>query len=159
MAVVCFELANSFNGESKYNYSILACFFIMLLLSIPLLRFYFKVRKDVKGNNIETVTIKVKDICEDKEFNFRNNGGVVIGKGKYRIIDENDNIYLCSSSNKKNTFLDTCDLNFSIDVVVLKNSRLLLSMKINKFKTLRQSREQAHNIRELKKHFSHYIDE
>ena len=157
--VVSLVASIAFNGASEFFWVIPVSFIVIYLLSIPLLILYGKVRKDIKDNNIDQITIQTFTIDHDKIFNFKNQGGATIGKTKYRIIDENNNLYLVSTSNDKDLFMGFYpDSSFSLEITVLKKSRLVLGIKIlENTKTIKESREQRHNINHFKKIFNHYF--
>ena len=116
-------------------------------------------RKDLKYNNIDKLTIKILKFEQDDAFGFKHRGGATVGKRKYRIIDENGNYYLLSTANDKDMFLIfQPDLSFSVEVEVLNKSRLVLSMKLTEEpKKKKVSRKQDYNIAQFKKVFSHYL--
>lgn len=121
----------AFIGINEFFWIIPVSFIVIYLFSAPLFMLYRKVKKDIKECNIEQITICSFTINHDKSFNFKNSGGTTIGKNKYRIIDENNNFYLISASNDKGLFMDFhSNPSFSLEVKVLKNSRLVLQMRI-----------------------------
>jgi len=134
-------------------------FLVIYCSSFPLLILYCKVRKDLKYNNIEKLTIKILKIEQDNKFVFKNRGGAIVGKRKHRIIDENGNYYLLSAENDKDMFLMFHPDNpFSVEVEVLSKSRLVLSMKlIEEPKTKKVDRKHNYNISHFKKIFPHYL--
>lgn len=149
----------AFKGVSKFFWVVPALFIVMYLSSIRHLILYSKARKDIKDNNIDRITIQTFTVELDKSFNFKNRGGVTIGKGKYRIIDENNNLYLISASNDNGLFMGFYPSPaFSLKMVVLKQSRLVLQMEmLENAKSIKESREQRHNIKHFKETFSHYF--
>lgn len=155
--VVSLMASIAFNGASEFLWVIPVSFIVIYFLSIPLFILYGKVRKDIKDNNIDQITIRTFTINHDKNFNFKNRGGTTIGKTKYRIIDENNNLYLVSTSNDNELFM-CFHPNFSLEVIVLKKSRLVLQMRIiENTQTFKEAREQNHNIKHFKKIFNHYL--
>ena len=135
-------------------------FLIILCFSFRLFLLYCKVKKDLKYNNIETLTIRIVDIRQDNTLGFVNNGGANIGKRKYRIIDENDNYYLLSASNDRELPFVFCPDSpaFFVEIVFLKSSRLALGIKIiDQSKMSKEAREQKNNLLQFKKVFSHYF--
>ncbi len=148
-----------FNEINHVTWIIPVCFIIIYLLGMPFLFLYLKVRTDLKKANTEKLIIIIKEIKDDRKFNFKNRGGATIGKNKYTIIDEADNLYLLSASNDKDFFTGFYPIpNFSLEIEYLKNSRLVLHMRIiENSKTIRESREQQHNIRHFKKVFIQYF--
>ncbi len=155
VAVVAFGNANGFIWIIPVMFLIILC----LCLPFPLLILYCKVRKDLKHNNIDKLTVKIAEIQQYDKFEFKNRVGATVGKRKYRIIDENDNYYLLSTANDKDMFLIFHpDLSFSVEVEVLNKSRLVLSMKLmEEPKTKKAARKQNYNIARFKKVFSHYF--
>jgi len=149
----------AFNGVTEFFWIVPVSFIVIYLFSIPLFMLYGKAKKDIKDRNIEKIIIRTFTIDYDKNFNFENNGGATIGKTKYRIIDENNNLYLVSTSNDKDLFMGFYpDSSFSLEITVLKKSRLVLGIKIlENAKTIKESREQRHNINHFKKIFNHYF--
>lgn len=149
----------AFNGINKFFWIIPFSFIVIYLFSTPLLMLYCRVKNDIKENNIDQITIRIFDISNDKKFNFKNKGGATIGKHKYRIIDENNNVYLVTTSNDKDLFMGFYpNPTFSLEIIVLRKSRLVLQMKIiENAKSIKESREQQHNIKHLKKIFNHYF--
>ena len=149
----------AFNGVTEFFWVVPVSFIVIYLFSIPLFMLYGKAKKDIKDRNIEQIIIQTFTINHDKNFNFKNRGGATIGKNKYRIIDENNNFYLISASNDKDLFADFHpNPSFSLEVIVLKQSRLVLQMRIiEKTQTIKESREQHHSIKHFKKTFSHYF--
>ena len=106
-------------------------FLIIYSLSYRFLILHCKVRKDLKYNDVDKLSIKILKVEKEDKFTFKSQGGAALGKRKYRIIDENGNCYLLSSANSKDTFIMfDPDPAFSLQIEVLKKSRLVLSMKI-----------------------------
>lgn len=156
--IVSFVATIVFNGANKFIWAIPAMFLFVYFLFIPLLILYCKVSKDLKAGDIEKLTIKISEIQFDYRFPFKNRVGAALGRIKYRIIDENNNIYLLSASNDKGIFTMVQPLP-DIEIEVLKKSRLVLSMRIiGTPKTIKKTRKlQKHNIEHFKKTFSHYF--
>ncbi|MGN0359007.1 MAG: hypothetical protein ACI4E0_14555 [Blautia sp.] len=157
--VVSFASFVIFNGVNPFIWIIPVCFVIIYLLCIPFLFLYLKVKKDIKECNIEKLSIRIKEIKDDKNFNFKNRGGAAVGKHKYKIIDEANNDYLISASNDKDFFIGFYPApNFALEIEYLKKSRLVLRMNIiDGSKTDKGAREQQDNIKHFKKTFSHYF--
>ena len=147
------------NGINKLIYLILVAFLVIYLLSAPLLILYCKAHKDIKTGNKETLTIKISEIQYDNRHNFKNKGGATVGRVRYRIVDENQKIYLISTSNDKNIFMMFhSQPTFSVEVEVLRESRLVLNMRIiEDFKTIKEARNQQRNITHFRRAFSHYF--
>ena len=137
----------------------IVAFLIIYSLSTPLLMLYFKARKDIKTGNIETISIKISEIRYDNRLNFENKSGATVGKTKYQIVDDNQNIYLVSTANDKDSFMMfQPQPTFSVELVYLAKSRLVISMRIiENFKTVREVQKQRHNIMRFKKVFRHYF--
>ena len=149
-----------FNPANKFIWIIPIVFIIIYLTTIKLFVLYCKVRKDIKENNIETLTVKISEFKDDNNYNFITRGGTTVGKNKYKIIDENNNFYLLSEANKKSNkkliFMDfRSNPNFYLEIEFLKKSRLVLSMKLAE--DIRTNKEQQHNMYYFKKLFSHYF--
>lgn len=138
---------------------ILVLFLVIYCLSFPLLILYCKAKKDLKYNNIDKLTIKIHQIEQDDKFVFKNWGGVTVGKQKYRIIDENGNYYLLSTANDKDMFIMfTTDPTFSLEIEVLKKSRLVLRMKlIDEPKTKKETKHRKNSIKRFTDIFGHYF--
>ena len=134
-------------------------FLVIYCLSFPLLILYCKARKDLKYNNIDKLTIKILKIEQDDKFGFINRGGATVGKKKYRIIDENGNYYLLSTANDINMFIVfNPDLTFSLEIEVLKKSRLVLRMKlIDEPKAKKETKHRKNSIERFTDIFSHYL--
>ena len=155
--IVLFVAYIAFNGANKCIWLIPVLFLVINLLPTPLLVLFCKVKKDLRANNIEKLSIKISAIQHDNSFTFKNRGGATVGMQKYRVVDENNNIYLLSTSNDKDTFLHTHPT-FYLEIEVLKKSRLVLSMKIiENSKSIKESRKQRESIKQFKKAFSHYF--
>ncbi len=148
-----------FNRTNKFIWLIPVLFLVIYLLSIRLLTLYFRARKDLKADNIEKLTIQIATIQYDNYFNFKSKGGGMVGAIKYRIVDENHNIYLLSASKTKDNLLFFHPHpTFSLEILVLKKSRLVLSMKIiENTKTTIEARKQQRNIKRFKEVFCHYF--
>lgn len=159
LLIVSFVAAVIFSGANEFVWLIPVLFLVIYLLTVPLLILYYKVSKDIKAGDIEKLTIKILEIQYDDRFTFKNRGGATAGRIKYKIIDENHNEYLLSTSNNKDMFIMFYPHPaFDIEIEVLKKSRLVLSMKIiENFKTTKEAREQQRNIKGFQKVFSHYF--
>ena len=157
--VVSFVAAVVFNEANKFIWLIPVLFLIIYLLSTPLLILFCKAINDLRADDIEKITIKTFAIRHDDSFTFKNRGGATVGMQKYRIIDENNNIYLLSTSNDKDNFMVLhTQPTFCLEIEVLKKSRLVLSMKIiENSKTIKETRKQQDNIKQFKKAFSRYF--
>lgn len=156
--IVSFIAAVAFNGANKFIWLIPVLFLVIYLLATPLLILFCKAIKDLRADNIEKLTIKTFAIRHDDSFTFKNRGGATVGMQKYRIIDDNNNIYLLSTSNDKDNFMVLhTQPTFYLEIEVLKKSRLVLRMKIiENTKTIKETRKQD-NIKQFKKAFSHYF--
>jgi hypothetical protein len=117
------------------------------------------VHKDIKTSNIETIAIKISEIRYDNHVNFTNKGGATVGRTKYQIVDDKQNIYLVSAANDKDSFMTfQPQPTFSVELVYLEKSRLVISMRIiENFKTVREAQKQRQNIMRFKKVFRHYF--
>ena len=157
--IVSFVATVAFNGVNKFMWLIPVLFLVIYLLSTPLLVLFYKVKKDLRADNIEKLAIKISAIQHDNSFTFKNRGGATVGMQKYRIVDENNNIYLLSTTNDKDTFVVLhTQPTFYLEIEVLKKSRLVLSMKIiENSKAIKESRKQQESIKQFKKAFSHYF--
>ncbi len=157
--VVATVVTMAFNGMNQFLWILPVAFLAIYLMSMPLLLLYCKVRKDIKENNIEKQIIRILEIQCDHRFNFENKGGATIGKTKYRLVDEEHNVYLLSASNDRDMFIasHSCP-DFSLEVEVLKKSRLVLHMKIvESADTGKKVCKQQNNIVKFKKIFGHYF--
>lgn len=137
-----------------------ASFVIIFSFSFRLLVLYCKAKKDLKDNNTETLTVRITTIQQDNTLGFKNRGGATVGKRKYRLIDENDNYYLLSTASEKEMFYAFYPnhLDFSVEILFLKRTRLVLRMKIvDTSKTNKEAGEQKNNITQFKKVFGHYF--
>ena len=157
--VVSFAAAVVFNGTNKFIWLIPVLFLTIYLLATPLLILFCKAINDLRADDIEKITIKAFAIRHDDSFTFKNRGGATVGMQKYRIVDENNNIYLLSTSNDKDNFMVLyTQPTFYLEIEVLKKSRLVLSMKIiENSKTIKETRKQQDNIKQFKKAFSRYF--
>lgn len=146
-------------GIDKFFWIIPVAFLMIYLMTTPLLILYCKVCKDIKVGNIEKITVKNWEIQFDDKTSFKNNGGATVGKQKYRIVDENDNIYLLSTANDKDMFfMFAPQPTFYVEIEFLKKSRLVLKMRIiEDYKTIKEAREQKQNIQQFRKVFRHYF--
>ena len=149
----------AFDNTNGFIWIIPVLFLVICCLSFPLLILYCKARKDLKYNNIDKLTIKILKIEQDDKFGFKNRGGATAGKKKYRIIDENGNYYLLSTANDKDMFIMfNPDPTFSIEIEVLKKSRLVLRMKlINEPKVKKETKHQKNSIKHFADIFGHYL--
>jgi hypothetical protein len=153
-AVICSGNANGF------IWIVPASFVIIFSFSFRLLVLYCKAKKDLKDNNVETLTVRITKIQQDNTLGFKNRGGATVGKRKYKLIDENDNYYLLSTASDKEMFYAFYPNPpaFSIEIVFLKRSRLVLRMKIiDASKANKEAGEQKNKITQFKKVFSHYF--
>ena len=150
----------AFGNARGFIWIIPVLFLVIYCFSLPLLILYCKAKKDIKNRNIEQITIKTFKIEQDNAFGFKNRGGAAVGKRKYRIIDENGNYYLLSTTNEKDMFfMFHINPSFSIEIEFLKISRLVLHMKIidepqtnNKVRTKKY--DTASDFRKI---FNHYL--
>ena len=156
VSTICFI---AFNGINQYIWAIPACFLMIYSLSVPLLIRYCKVRKDIKTANIESSIITPLEIQYDDKFTFKNRGGATVGSQKYRIVDENHNVYLLSTQREKGKFyIFLTQPTFRVEIKYLKKSRLILKMRIMEdFKTILEAREEKENIRNFRNAFRHYF--
>ncbi|MBE6977832.1 MAG: hypothetical protein E7438_04235 [Ruminococcaceae bacterium] len=143
----------------EFFWAIPALFFIIYLMTTPLLILYCKVSKDIKTGNIEKATIKISEMQYDGRFTFKNNSGATSGKRKYKIVDENHNSYLISTENEKDVFLGFSPRpSFYLEIEFLKKSRLVLKMRIiDNFQTISEACEQKQNIQQFRRVFGHYF--
>ena len=157
--VITIILLVALRGIDQFFWIIPAMFLIIYLITTPLLILYCKVSKDIKVGNIEKITVKILEIQYDDKFSFKNNGGATVGKRKYKIVDENNNIYLLSTANDKDLFfMFAPQPMFYVEIEFLKKSRLVLKMRIiEDCKTIKQAREQKQNIQQFRKVFRHYF--
>lgn len=134
-------------------------FLLIFSFSFRLLILYCKAWKDLKNNNIETLTIHISDIQRDDTYIFRHRGGGSVGKLKYKLTDKNGNFYLLSAANEKDMFvLFRPHPTFDLEIEVLKKSRLVLRMKIIDVpRTKKDARKPNYNITQFKKVFGHYL--
>lgn len=148
----------AFGSAKGLIWLIPAMFLLIFSFSFPLLILYCKARKDLKSNNIETLTIHVSDIQLHNTYIFRNQGGGIVGKLKYKLTDENGNFYLLSASNEKDMFvLFHPHPTFDLEIEVLKKSRLVLRMKIiDAPRTKKDNSKANYNLTQFKKVFGHY---
>jgi hypothetical protein len=149
----------AFGNANGFIWIIPVLFLVICSLSLPLLVLYCKAKKDIKNRNIEQITIKTFKIEQDDTFGFKNRCGGAVGKRKYRIIDENGNYYLLSTSIEKDLFLFHFNPTFSIEIEFLKTSRLVLQMKIiDEPQTNKKVRAKKYNIAsDFRKIFNHYL--
>lgn len=153
VATIAFGNANGFIWIIPVLFLVLYCF------SLPLLILYSRAKKDIKNRNIEQITIKTFKIEQADKFELKNRGATV-GKRKYRIIDENGNYYLLSTSNEKDMFfMFHINPSFSIEIEFLKTSRLVLHMKIiDEPQTNKKVRTKKYNtVYCFRKIFNHYL--
>ena len=135
-------------------------FLAIYCCSLPLFILYCKAKKDIKNRNIEKITIETFKIEQDDTFGFKNKGGVTVGKRKYKIIDENGNYYLLSTTNEKDMFfMFHINPSFSIEIEFLKISRLVLHMKIiDEPQTNKKVRKKKYDTAsDFRKIFNHYL--
>ena len=159
LLIVSFVATVALNGVNKFLWLIPVSFLIIYLLSAPLLKLYIKANKDIKSGNIEKHTIQISEIRYDDRFTFKNRGGARVGKTKYRIMDSSNNAYLLSTSNNNDIFITFHPQpTFQLEIEFLSNSRLVLSIRIvENSKTIKEVREQQHNIKHFKKVFNQYF--
>jgi hypothetical protein len=156
--IVSFAASVALNGVNKWIWVIPGLFVIIFLLSSPLLILYCKVNQDIKAGNIEKITVKTWEIQHDDRFTFKNRGGASVGRQKYRIVDENHNVYLLSTSCEKDIFMIFHPHPvFYIEIEVLKKSGLVLSMKIIENDKTTKDASKQQSIKHFKKIFSHYF--
>ncbi|MBQ1281916.1 MAG: hypothetical protein IIY16_06690, partial [Oscillospiraceae bacterium] len=146
-------------GMSQLVYVCIVCFLIIFLLPAPLLVRYCKAARDIKTGGIASRTIIISEIQCDNRFNFKNNGGAIIGRTRYRMVDENKNVYLLAAANKKETYIGFHrQPEFSVELVYLEKSRLVVRMRIaENYKTVKEARKRKNNIANFKKVFRHYF--
>ena len=149
----------AFGNANGFIWIIPVLFLVIYCLTLPLLVLYCKVKKDINNRNIEQITIKTFKIEEDDTYGFKNRCGGTVGKRKYRIIDENGNYYLLSTSIEKDLFLFRFNPTFSIEIEFLKTSRLVLQMKIiDEPQTNKKVRAKNYNTAsDFRKIFNHYL--
>ena len=158
--IISFVATFAFGNTNGLIWIIPISFLAIYCCSLPLFILYCKVKKDIKNRNIEKITIETFKIEQDDTFGFKNKGGVTVGKRKYKIIDENGNYYLLSTTNEKDMFfMFHINPSFSIEIEFLKISRLVLHMKIidepqtnNKVRTKKY--DTASDFRKI---FNHYL--
>ena len=157
--IAIFVIAIVFDRVNNFVWLIPVAYLIINLFSLPLLILYCKAKKDIKGGNIEKLTVRILEIQLDNNYTFKNRGGATTGKQKYRLIDENHNVYLLSASKEKDMFIISgSQLVFPLEVEVLKTSRLVVHMKLNyNPNTSNHTNEKWYNIKPFKKVFSHYF--
>ena len=149
----------AFGNANGFIWIIPIVFLVIYCLSFPLLILYCKARKDLKYNSIDKLAIKIFRIEQDDKFGFKNRGGATVGKRKYRIIDENGNYYLLSTANDKDMFIMFHpDSSFSLEIEVLRKSRLVLRMKlIDEPKTKKETEHRKNSIKHFEDIFGHYL--
>lgn len=149
----------AFGNARRLIWAIPIMFLFIFSFSFRLLILYCKTKKDLKNNNIETLTIHISDIQWDGTYIFRHRGGGPVGKLKYKLTDENGNFYLLSAVNDKDIFvLFHPHPTFDVEIEVLKKSRVVLRMKIiDAPKTKKEARNLNYNITQFKKVFGHYL--
>ena len=157
--VVSCVLAIAFGKAQGFIWIIPVLFLVIYCFSLPLLILYCKTKKDIKNRNIEQITIKNFKIEQDDTFGFKNRGGATVGNIKYRIIDESGNYYLLSTANAKDMFIIfQPDPALSLEIEVLKKSRLVLKMKlIDDPKTKKEARHRKNSIKHFEEIFGHYL--
>ncbi|MGM9642496.1 MAG: hypothetical protein ACI3XI_04725 [Eubacteriales bacterium] len=157
--VISLVAAIAFVNANGFIWIIPISFLVIYCSSFPLFILYCKARKDLKYNNIDKLAIRILKIEQDDKLVFRNRGGAIAGKRKYRIIDENGDYYLLSTANDKGMFiLYNPDFTFSLEVEVLKKSRLVLRMKlIDEPKVKKETKNQKYSIKLFSDIFGHYL--
>ena len=157
--VISLISAIAFDNANGFIWIIPILFLLIYCLSFPLLILYFKARKDLRHNNIEKLMVKIMKVEQDDTFVFKNRGGATVGNRKYRIIDESGNYYLLSTINDKDIFITfQPDLTLSLEIEVLKKSRLVLKMKlIDESKTKKETRHRKNSIKHFEDIFGHYL--
>ena len=149
----------AFGNANGFIWIIPIVFLVIYCSSFPLLILYCTARKDLKYNNIEKLTIKIMKVEQDDKLGFNNGGGATVGNIKYRIIDESGNYYLLSTANAKDMFIIfQPDPALSLEIEVLKKSRLVLKMKlIDDPKTKKEARHRKNSIKHFEEIFGHYL--
>ena len=157
--VITIILLVALRGIDQFFWIIPVGFLLIYLITTPLLIRYCKVSKDIKVGNIEKITVKILEIQYDDKYTFQVRGGAIVGKRKYKIVDENHDFYLLSTANDKDLFfMFAPQPTFHVEIEFLKKSRLVLKMRIiEDFKTIKEAREQKQNIQHFRKVFGHYF--
>ena len=157
--IVSFIAGIAFNGLNWFIWIIALLFVIIFLFSLPLFILYTQAKTDFKNQAIEKDVLRIVDLQIDRKVNLHNNGGAIIGKIKYRLIDEVNNSYLLCAPSESEFFsgFQTAP-DFFAEIEYLKTSKIVLSMRIpeNQY-TSKEFRKQLHNINLFKGIFKNYF--
>lgn len=159
LMIISFIAALYFNHLNKFIWVIPVSFVIIYLLSLPLLILYIRARTDIQKHSVKKAAFHIADLRIENNYTFKNRGGTIIGKIKYRIFDDENNGYLLCASVKKEPFwgFDPAP-DFSVEIEYLETSKLVLSMKIQGNQhTPHQAHKQAQNINLFKRVFKIYF--
>ena len=132
-----------------------AGYLIVCFCVTPQLFLYYKARKDIKAENIETLVIQVSELQIDHRHNMRG----TTGETRYRLLDENQNVYLLVAGKTEETLVILqSPSNFRVELRYLKNAGLVLNMKlIEDLETVKEERNQRKNRMRFKRVFVHYF--
>ena len=153
------------SGFNQTIWLIPLVFLFLCLLYTPFFRSYIRAYRELKAENTEKRKIKISEIIIDEKASLyakHRHSPVrrLAGKEKYKMIDENQNVYLLTAANDKVRFIGFHPMpTFYVVIEFLKESGLVLSMKlIENTKSVKEKREQERNIRFFKSAFCHYFN-
>ena len=144
-----------FQASNPFVWVIPAAFGIIYLFSLPLFILHIKVRTDIRKKAIQKTVLQIADLQTDDKFMFKNRGGAIAGKVKYRIFDEENNSYLLCASDERIPIL-ACPSSpgFFVEIEYLESSKFVLRMKIlDENSTLKEARKQSRSIEPFKRTF------
>ena len=119
----------SVRGDLWGRYGIPACFLFLLLFSIRYYILFFTALRDLKGGRIETLSIRVQELVQDKAFTYFNVGGIA-GDEKCLLIDPAGSQYRVTLHGahvgaRPSAYYSGAQ----VDVVCLSGSRIVLKLK------------------------------
>lgn len=130
--IVSYTLELKWGGPWGRYWLIPACFVIMILISLKYYILFFTAVKDLKGNHIEEIPVRVQQIVRDKKFNFYNKGGAMVGREKCLLIDSDAAQYrvVLRRDEIVARHLPEYYSDAQVRIVYLSRSRIVLHMKM-----------------------------
>ncbi len=126
----------SWGGSWGKYWLIPACYLIVLSLSMQYFVLFFTAIKDLKRKRIEEAAILVQGVVRDKEYNYINRGGAMVGSEKCLLTDADGFRYRVVSGPDLIVAMRPAEHYTGAQVVVryLSASRIVLSMRLQPVK-------------------------
>ncbi len=130
-----------------------------LLPSLGYLIFYIKSMSDLKNNRIIRKEIEIIKIEYDEKRTFEGKGRTIIGKVKYKLIDENGYSYYFSGNSDIKVHTELINIPAKkVEIEYLENSKLLLRIRVDYPEyTVKEMREKKDDIKVFNRIFEVYI--